>query len=203
VNDPAFILRCDHSRVGDEGVTAELVPFPGSDDVIGWKVTRPIAVPTPVYFEARVETIREVDFPDNDVNWPIMSERMREMLLHDVPSHRVIPVTFLDDTVPTNERFENGAPRPGVAVQGFAAVQLLERLDAFDMERSEYTADPDLPGRVETLVRLVLKDIPLPSLFRLSAYPSLLLISHQARVELEAAGIQGAVFHPLERAPRL
>jgi len=203
VSDPAYILFWDTSRVGDEGVTANLVEFPGSDNAIGWIHTRRIEVPDPVYFEARVETIREVDYPDNDVRWPIMSERMRAILLGDAPEHRVMPVAFLDDMVPTAERFENRTPRPGVAIEGFAAIQILERTDAFDMERSEYTPDPDLPGRVVDLKRLVLKDTPLPPLFRLSAYPSLLLVSHRARLELDAAGIQGAEFHPLERAPRL
>ena len=198
MSDPAFILFWDTSRVGDEGVTANLVEFSGSDDVIGWIHTRHIETPDPVYFEARVETIREVDYPDNDVNWPIMSARMRKLLLTDTVEHRLIPVSFLDDMVPTAERFENGKPRTGVAIEGFAAVQLLRPIDAFDMQHSEYTPHRKLPGRVQKVKRLVLKDIPLPPLFRLSAFPSRLLISHRARLDLEAAGIQGAAYHPLD-----
>ncbi len=196
---PAFILSWDTSLVGDEGVTAELVPFKGSADIIGWKILQPIEVPERIFFEANIETVRQVDYPDNDVRWPIMSERMRDILLPHASKHRVIPVIMLDDTVPTAKRLQNGIPRPGVAVEGFAAVQLLERIDAMDMDRSTFTPDEDFPGRARDIQKLVFKDTTLPSLFRLSAYPSPLFVSAAARAELDAAGIKGVSYMPIEK----
>lgn len=198
MNDSAYILFWDTSLVGDEGVTAQLVPFPGSQEIAGWQLTEPLEVPAHIYFEANVETVRQVDYPDNDVNWPIMSERMRAVLLADAPRHRVIPVRMLDDTVPTAERFAGAAPRPGVAIEGFAAVQLLEYTDAMDMQRSEYTPDEDLAGQARSVQKLVLKNVPLPKLFRLATYPSPLFVSRAAREELERAGIKGTKYLPLD-----
>lgn len=150
-------------------------------------------MPDRIYFEANVQTVQRLDYPENDVKWPIMSARMREALLGrgDVP-HRLIPVTMLDDTIPTKARLApTGEPRPGVALDGLAAVQLLEHLDAFDWDRSEYTRDDRLPGRVRRLRRLVLQHVPLPPLFRLSAAPVHLLVSAAARDMLERAGMRG------------
>lgn len=191
VSERAYILFWDTSRVGDEEVTARLVPFPGSGRVVSWKLTTPVEVPERIYFEAEPGTCRAVDYPDNDVSWPIMSERMRSILLPDAPKHRTVPVTMLDFYVPTAERLIRGEPAPGVAIEGFAAVQLLEATDAMDMERSIYETDEDLPGLVCRIARLVLKDVPLPSIFRLSVYPGALLVSAEARARLEAAGATG------------
>lgn len=198
MKDPAHLLFWDTSFVDPEGVTAELVPFPGSANVAGWKLTRPIDVPDRIYFEANVETVRQVDYPDNNVNWPIMSRRMRGVLLPGAPRHRVISIIMLDDTVPTADRFVEDRPRPGVAVEGFAAVQLLERTDAMDMERSVYTLDEDIPGCARDVQKLVLKDMPLPPLFRLAAYPSPLFVSSAAREHLERAAIKGITLLPLD-----
>lgn len=198
MTEPAAVLFWDTSHVGDEGVTAEMVTFPGAASA-SILLTRPLAVPEPVYFEANIETVRQVDYPDNNKNWPIMSERMRALLLPDAPAHRVIPVSFIDDTVPSDERFDGNVPRPGVTVDGFAAIQFLERTDAMDMERSEFTPDADFPGRASSVKRLVLKDMPLPSIFRLSAYPGRVLISCAARERLEKAGIKGVQYWDLAK----
>lgn len=197
MTDRAYILFWDTSLVGDEGVTAELIPFPGSDEIIGWKELTPSDVPQRIYFEANAATVRRVDYPDNNVNWPVMSERMRSLLLPNAPRYRLIPVTFLDDTVPTDKRFHGDQPRSDVAIEGFAAVQLLERTDAMDMERSRYTPHERIPGRVKQIKELVFKSIPLPSLFRLTSYPHSLLISAEARASLEKANIKGAEYLPL------
>lgn len=199
MSDPAYILFWDTSLVGDEGVTAALVPFPGSINIAGWKLPNPIEVPERIYFEANVETVRQVDYVDNDSGWPIMSERMRAILLPRAPRHRVIPVIMLDDTVPPAKRFKDNVPRPGVAIEGFAAVQLLERTDAMDMERSSFTPHERFPGRASDVEKLVFKEVALPSLFRLSTYPSPLFVSADARAELERAGIRGVQYWSLDR----
>src|ERR1700755_3493926 len=121
MTDPAFLLSWDTSLVGDEEVTGELVSFPGSGNVVGWTRLDPLPVPERIYFEANVRTVKRVDYPDTDVDWPIMSQRMRDILLPHAPAHRVIPVVFLDDTVDPDARFAGDVPRPGVAIEGFAA----------------------------------------------------------------------------------
>ena len=74
MSDPAYILSWDTSLVGDEGVTAALVRFPAVDDTIALKPTWPLEIPEPVCFEANLETVRKVDYPDNDVRWQILSK---------------------------------------------------------------------------------------------------------------------------------
>jgi hypothetical protein len=199
MSDPAYILFWDTSHVGDEEVTAALVDFEGSINVAAWMMTRPVTVPERIYFEARFDTLRRLDYVDNDKGWPLMSERMRAILLPRAPQHRVIPVVMLDDEVSPAKRFKGATPRPGVAVEGFAAVQLLERTDAMDMERSSFSPDERFPGRARTVEKLILNEVALPPLFRLTAYPAPLFISAAARDELERAQIKGAKYWPLAR----
>lgn len=200
MTDPAYPIFWDTSHVGDEGVTASLVGFPGSDDILGWKDNEPLPVPARIYFEANVETARRLDYLDNDARWPIMSARMRAIVLDAAPAHRVIPVTLLDDTVPTAQRLDAaGEPRPGVALEGFAAVQLLEHADVMDLARSKYSVDEDAPESITGIQTLVFKDVPLPSLFRLSAYTGPLLVSRTTREAMEQAGLTGIQYWPLRR----
>lgn len=201
MSDPAFILFRDHSRVHpDDEVTASMVPFADAASV-SMLLTRPLEIPEPVYFEANTDTIRQLDYPDTNESWPIMSERMRAIVLPQAPKHRLIRVSFIDDTVIEDEdRFdESGKPRPGVTIEGFAAVQFLEHVDAMDMERSQYTPDPDLPGEALQVKTLVFKDVPLPPIFRLSAYAMHLFVSADGRRALEEADIKGVEFWDLRK----
>jgi len=177
-----------------------MVAFAGAASV-SLLLTRQLEIPEPVYFEANTDTIRQVDYPDNDKNWPIMSERMRAILLPQAPKHRLIGVSFIDDTVIEDEdRFDKtGKPRPGVTIDGFAAVQFLEHVDAMDMERSTYTPDPDFPGEASSVKKLVLEDVPLPRVFRLSAYAMHVFVSADGRRALEEAGIKGVQFWDLSK----
>jgi hypothetical protein len=199
-SDPAFILFPDTSWIDEyENPAPEMVPFAGQAGV-SMLLTRPLDVPDPVYFEANVEIIRELDYPATNKSWPIMSERMRAILLPQAPEHRLFRVSFIDDTVEPDVRFDDqGKPRSGVAVEGFAAVQFLAHIDAMDMERSDYTPDPWFPGESLTVKKLVLRDIPLPPVFRLSAYPMPLFVSAAGRRVLEEAGIKGVEFWNLAR----
>jgi hypothetical protein len=112
----------------------------------------------------------------------------------------LLPIIMLDDTVLQKDRFDgSGNPRDKVALEGFSAVHLLEHIDAFDWERSEYTRDEDIPSEVSRLARLVLKDVALPSLFRLSAAPMHLFVSAAARQALDRAGIKGVKYRSLNQ----
>lgn len=189
--DPAVVLFWTDA-IGDDAYTAELVPFADSGKVAGWKIREPRVVPERIYFEANIKSLRQLDYPDNDVNWPIMSPRMREILLPDAVEHRLIPVIMLDDTLSDAEQMANSEG-------GYAAVQIIDRIDAMDMERSEFVPHEKFPTLARKVRKLVFKDGPLPSLFRLSSYESPLFVSRDARARLDAAGIKGPLYRPLSQ----
>jgi hypothetical protein len=202
-SDSAYEIFWDAAHLGDDATDADLVKFPGWENVGGWQSTRPIEVPGKIFFEANLKSLSEIDFPLNNVAWPIMSWRMLDVLLRAGKfPHRAIPVTMLDDTVPTDRRLDDsGDPRPGVADDRFAAVQLLEHADLLDWEKSEFLPDKRTPGAAKMITRVVLKELPggLPPLFRLSAKPRALFVSADARAALEAAHIHGVIYRPLEK----
>lgn len=193
-DDRAFALEHDGEHLGDDQTDASLVEFEGSDALAGLIDDRPLTrLPERICFEANTATLEKIDYPINDHGWPIMSTRMLDVLraVGDFP-HRAIPLVMLDDTV--------DPPRPGSANRDFVAVQLTGYTDAFDWDRSEYTRSALADDRVLKVKKLVLKDAPLPPLFRLSARPGPLLVSAAARAALEAAGIGGVRFVRLRYA---
>jgi len=198
-SDRAFELVTDPSHLGDDDYDAHIVPFPKWEMCAGLISKDQRSLPPRVYFEANVDTLKVIDYPINNAGWPLMSERMRRVL-RDVGEfpHREIPVIMLDDTVPTAQRFDaSGSPRPGVAMERFAGIQLTEYIDAFDWEHSEYQRDDVFPDQVYMIDKLVLKDVPLPPLFRLAARPIVLMVSAQTRAAMEKAEIRGTQFKAL------
>jgi len=198
--ESAFELQPEGNHLGDDDFDATLVRFDGWEMTAGLIPDDNLKIPEPSFFEANIETLKTIDYPINDVSWPIMSRRMRETLLGVGRfTHRAIAVIMLDDTVTTNDRFDAaGNPRPGVAVDGFGAIQISEYTDAFDWERSEFVPHPTLKSRIFKVRKLVLKEMPLPPLFRLSAMPGPLLVSAAGRVALEKARIKELRFISLD-----
>jgi hypothetical protein len=99
---PSFWLFWDYSHLVDDIPDAELITFEGWENIAGWISTRSIQVPEKIYLEANFATLRQTDFPVNNVSWPIMSHRMVDTLLSIGSfAHRLEPVIMLDDTVPT------------------------------------------------------------------------------------------------------
>lgn len=197
--EAAFELLRDASHLGDDDTDASLVKFTGSERIAGLIDERPLELPSRIFFEANIETLKVVDYPINDVGWPIMSQRMRAALLGvgDFP-HREIPVVMLDDTAEV--KFNRaGEPLPGVAVHGFAAVQITQYSEAFDWERSEYIRDDLFEDQIFQAKKIVLTNVSLPPVFRLAALPQPLLVSAAGRKALEAAGTQGVKFIPLSQ----
>jgi len=149
-------------------------------------------------FEANFRTLGVIDYPYNDVSWPIMSKKMLDTLLAvGTFPHRVIPVIMIDDTVMTPDRYdEAGNPKPGVGTDRFVAIQLLEELDVFDWEQSVYERHERFPEYVTFVEKLALKTRPggFPPLFYIAHYPARLFVSAEARLALEKAGIQGLEF---------
>ncbi len=197
----AYKLYWDMRHIKGTVYDATLVPFEGKEYICGWKGTEWVQVPEPVLFEANFKITRYNDYPCNDVNWPLMSPRMLEILrgVGDFP-HRLVPVRLVDRNSSGPTRYlPDGSLRPEVVDNRFAAVQLVEHLDVVNWERSEFRRNPLNPDKVSHFYKLVLAAPPggLPSLFRIPANLSMLFISAAARRALEAAGIQGVVFDEL------
>lgn len=186
----------------NEKFDARLLRFPGWESIVGWKLTRENKLPDEIVFEADFRVTCMSDYPVNDVNWPLMSGRMLDVLLslNDFP-HRAIPVRFVDETVPVPKRRDSkGLLRSDIVDDRFVAVQLTEHLDVFDWERSEYEADTLFPEEVGIIRKLVLKE-PMqdfPPLFRISAKSSYLFVSAAAKQRLEQEKMQGMVFWTLD-----
>ncbi|MBX3161335.1 MAG: hypothetical protein KF773_35560 [Deltaproteobacteria bacterium] len=189
----AFQIRNEGVHHPDDSADATLVEFPGSNQVYFQSVC-PLDLPATIYFEANFETLKTIDYPLVSVPWPVMSKRMLEALRSAGEfEHRAVPVTMLDDTV--EEKFDtDGKPRPGVANFNYVVVQLTKHLDAFDWERSEYTPVESAPDKVWSTTHLMLKDVPLPPLFRLAAFRRPLFVSAEGRAALEKANVNGVKF---------
>lgn len=198
-----YQLFWDDDHLDGEDYDAEVVRFPGWEQVAGWQSTRDIQTPDSIYFLANFDTLARTDYPANNVSWPIMSRRMLETLLSlgDV-RRRVVPVVMLDKSLPPRKRLgPAGEPRPGAAHLDYSVVQLLEHGDYFDWDRSEYQPSPYSEGRVSQISRLVFKVPPggFPPIFRLAAKINYLFVSAPAKRALEEAGIRGVEFWSTDR----
>ena len=201
----AYDLFWDTKHLGKMDEDATLVPFEGKEYICSWMGTKLHEVPEPVLFEAKFKVTRQSDYPCNDVNWPLMSPRMIEVLraVGDFP-HRLIPVRFIDQRARRNKRYlPDGSLRPEVIDDRFAAVQLTEHIDVVDWERSTFKPSRINPksGYFDKLT-LVEPAGGLPPLFRVPSDTSMLFASAEARRALEAAGIVGIKFLPLPAGPR-
>ena len=201
----AYDLFWDTKHLGRTDEDATLVPFEGDIYICGWQGTQRHEVPEPVLFEANFKVTRKSDYPCSDVNWPLMSPRMIDVLrgVGDFP-HRLVPVRFVDQRARGATRhLPDGSLRPEVVDDRFAAVQLTEHIDVVDWERSTFKPSRINPKRgYFNRLTLVEPAGGLPPLFRILSSVSLLLVSAEARRALEAAGIVGVKFRPLPAGPR-
>lgn len=190
-------------RWEDLNVEAWLWEFPGWKE-ISFSRAEPINIPEPVIFDSVDELIRETDYPYTDVTtWPVMSKRVLAALLsvQEFP-HQAIPVEMRDnEQILDRETGEYSSS--GLVSHDFVIVQLLEQKNAFDWEKSTYKRNPRRPEvvKVGTLKNLVFERLQsdLPPLFRLSAYPYLLLVSAAAKEALEAIDVKCVKFVPASK----
>lgn len=191
----------DHIR-SNEKFDARLVKFPGWENITGLLGTRDYELPKQIFFEADFRVTRQSDYPFNNVNWPLMSRRMLEVLLSIGDfQHRAIPVRLVDETVPLpKRRSANGQFRAEIVDDSFVAVQLKEHLDVFDWEHSEYEPDTLFPDEVGIIKKLVLKksNKDFPPLFRLAVKSDYLFVSAAAKQRLEQEKMHGMVFWTLD-----
>lgn len=174
---------------------AKIVPFFKWEESVVLSAVTPYVFPSSIEFDAFFfHLIGKLDYPFNNLNWPIMSKRMLQVLL-DVGNfaHRVIPLTMIncEGKVTPDKKITHS----GEKNYDFVAVQLLEHHNFFNAENSIYTPHPRLPQRAKKIEKLAvaLPDL-LPPLFRLSVYPPALFLSEDAKESLETAGITGVEF---------
>jgi hypothetical protein len=196
-----YILDWDVSCLGDDIYAAELMKFPDWENTCGLVLTEEYLLPQKVSFEANFQTISTMDFPYNDVRWPIMSERMLDILLSvkHFP-HKSIPIVMINDSIMSKDRYQsNGLANDGVENHNFYAVQLTSSITALDYERSKYESDLNSMLIID-VERLILKEPRegFPPLFRISEYPAPLLVSSLGRLALESIEARGMIFTELE-----
>lgn len=198
-----YHLFWDSSHSGDELYNARLVKFPDFESAVGLMSTRELKLPDTVYFEADFKVLQKTDFPTNDSNWPLMSSRMLKILTaHQSFKYRIIPVVMLNSTISPKERSDDlGQPKKEYADYDFSALYLLEHLDAFDWDKSEYIPHKRLPNKVSSISKLVLKtpEGGFPPIFRLSVKSSYLFVSREIKEELEKNDIKGVQFFELSQ----
>jgi len=202
-SDLAFKLSWDSSIPVDRDYFATLQEFPGHADTVSLMDTSPLELPEEILFDGIIDEMRDVDYPSNNRNWPLMSDAMVEVLLGVGEfQYRSVPVKIVDESIPEKDRYDdNGQLLSEIMIPRFKGIQLLEHTDAFDRDRSEFSTYSFAPDQVRNIKKLVLK-IPedgFPSLFRLSAAPGDMFVSAEARVALEKAGMKGIAFWTLDK----
>jgi hypothetical protein len=139
-----------------------------------------------------------INYVYNNKKWPIMSDRLLEDLtMAGEFQHRCYPIEVIDYTLAHASK----TARSGRSSVGYQIVQTLECLDIFDWEKSQYTKHESLDNQIQSAEKVVLKKIttPLPSLFRISAYPSKLFVSDAVKKTTERNDYYGGVkFTPID-----
>jgi hypothetical protein len=175
-----------------------LIPFPNAP---GWLASflppAQIHMPERIEFQGIFDFIDRTDYPYNDVDWPIMSKRMLEVLISAGDfAHKAYPIVITN--AEEGEEREYDSER-----YDYVVIKLLESLDVFDWENSVYHRDPESPKSLSCndMEKIVLKkpESGFPALFSI-AYPlsGRLYISAKAKQALDTAGIRGIDYRPSE-----
>jgi hypothetical protein len=199
-----LIWETEHLQSCDEEYDFELEEFLEWDNTNGFYETTTYQLPNPIVFYGHPVALACLDYPTNNVYWPVMSRRMYNTLtaVGHFP-HQIIPIAVMDSTqypFEPEQRLANGQPKPEITnFDDFVVVQLLEHSEFFDFEHSSYARNSRHPDWIDAIEIYVLNEPPegFPPLFRLSPNPAELFISAKARAALLEAGIQGTAYYPL------
>jgi hypothetical protein len=193
--DSAFYSAIEIELTGDEGVLIREQQENGL-----WKVAK-VKMPVDLVFIGFDDLFVSTDYPyirDTRL-WPIVSKRMLNVLLSlGSFSYQAIPITFkyVDNFSSDEEEREKVSL---IRNHDFVVLQLLEYLDALDMEKSDYTKTPyESNPKAEriNIRKMVLKE-PIggfPPVFRVKENEIPLYVSAAAKEALEKAGIKGLDF---------
>jgi hypothetical protein len=191
--DLAFFEEFPVELVGTKG---EILRESKRRNIIGARM------PEEIVFTGLKDWLSPTDYPyiREVKNWPIIFRRMLDVLLSvgEFP-HQAIPVVFKSIDHPGYSDEERRA-KSLIRNHDYIILHLIEHLDVFDMERSEYStdrgvADPEKIFLID-VYNVVLKE-PLggfPPIFRIKEYEYSWYVSAEAKQALEEAGIQGLDF---------
>jgi hypothetical protein len=163
----------------------------------------PYEVPEPVDWMGFLDRLHQTDYLYNDLRWPLISKRMLYVLRsvgefpHKVISTRIYDYGFQNQG--RNEVLGRTTPPAGEFTEDYVGLQLLEHIDAIDLDSCVY--EDDYPGILPpSLISWRLKE-PIggfPPIFRLNRAGEdlFLFVSPAAKEALEEAGIKGLDFFP-------
>lgn len=198
-----YKLSHDYNHSGDSEIDAKVIEFEGSSKLpyylIDVKTYSLNVLPSRIYCQANLSLIPDYDYPLTDMEIPIMSLKMLEILesVNTFDYYR-IPVIMLNDTC--LDLIPEGIDRIP-QIDSFFSIRLNEINDGFfDYEKSDFKMSRRLEGQIGRIKKIVLKrpDHGFPTLFRISETPSTLFISYEAKEALEAANIKGCVYEEVE-----
>ncbi|MFV0541355.1 MAG: hypothetical protein ACK5MZ_08990 [Aestuariibaculum sp.] len=199
-----YILKHDFTHSGDPERDAFHVPFQYSDraSTIFLNPKYKDKLPNVIYFQANFNLIPEFDYPLTDLNIPVISDQMLQVLkgVRAFESFEV-PVVMFDDTFLGDRFNSDGSLKLEVKkVESYQALIIVNRESVFDFDNSEFTPstiDPSKPGIISRIV-LRKPENGFSPIFRIPETPSTLFISHAAKEALEAAEVKGCVFEEVE-----
>lgn len=195
-----YQIKWNISHLQDTSHDIKIVPFNGYENTVTLSSKNIYELPEIIQFNSFLPFIKNkndvLDYPSNNMSWPIMSERMFNILLEIGQfNYKVIPIKLIE-----NQSYKIKEQISSYDIPlNYLVVQLLEHQDYFDNVNSIYTPHPRLPNLVKKISKLVVT-LPnnIPPLFRLKICPNPLFISNEAKRALEDANIKGVQFIPLE-----
>jgi len=203
----AYILKRDYEHLCDMSYDISLIPFSNSEDLKYQLLSNEkLTLTKPVEFLANFNVVKnESDYPIVDYDIEVMSDEMVNVLKKVGQfSHILYPTLIVDDTFLKNKYDSEGNLLPDVPLlKNFNIVQLLDILQVFDFEKSEFKplrSNPKFPGIVK---KMVIKEPVkgLPPIFRMLEKPASVFLSEAAKQALEANNIKGCVFEEVEVTP--
>lgn len=202
-NNIAYLLDWDTGRFNKSDVEFDgfVLPFDNYKRTKYLMRIKEYKLPENIYFDTFFDLLSQTDFPMTDLFWPIMSNKMYEILLSCGNfDHKAIPVIMLKTAIKQEDRFDNnGELNPTAGSKDFKAIHLTSYADIFDYEKSIYTPHKIYPEKVGLIKKIVLNSTieTTPPLFRLSECSAKIFISAHAKKALEKAKIQGLIFKSL------
>jgi hypothetical protein len=212
IQELVYLLRPNlkrfHNTERGTGYDVKAFSFDGVAQVREVHQNKVLTLPTPTFFyqNKRPEYLRNLDVLHAQEGCPIFSQRMIDILLSVRNfSYKKYPIAILKEggniePYKDTESFKNLSIRNDLYI-----FQVLESLDIFDWENSDYEKydDEDVsPGYVRKFV-LSSPQSEFPPIFRLSYGSNFssvqLFVSREVREALKMAGITGTAFTSLLR----
>jgi len=201
-----YILNWDYNYIRDKERDAYHLPFENSDkaSTIFSNPKYKSKLPDKIYFKANFNVIKDIDYPLTDINTPIVSHRMLQ-IIERIGEVKMIktPVIMVDDTSEKILPIGDKETRDDIDfIDTFYAITLLERQEGyFNSQLSEFDLNelnPLIPGYIKKLVLRV--DDKLPPIFRIKEIPSKLFITSLVKKSLEKSEVKGCTFETVDTA---